>query len=886
MIKQTIKLLALSLLLLLVALPAKADQFGDFGYTTNGGTVAITNYTGAGGVVVIPADINGLPVASIGDGAFPVRIGYHVGGPGGEGPTYLNTNLTEVIIPISVTNIGNSAFDSCINLTNVTIGDNVTSVGSKSFLGCSKLANLTIPNSVTNIGNYAFYGCSSLTSAAIGNSIANIGDGAFQSCTQLTSVTIPNSVTNIGSSVFQSCSGLTNVMIGNSVTSLGDAAFQSCFGLTSLTIPDSVTSIGSSAFQYCGSLTNITIGTNVTSIGDLAFWGCVKVDGITIPGNVTNIGFVAFANCYSLTNVTIPSGVISIGEGAFYDCTNLTAITVDETNPSYSSADGVLFNKDKTILIQFPGGKTGSYAVPNGVASIGKRAFGVNDGSGIYRFYSSCPSLHSITIPGSVTNIGDYAFSHCDGLNSVTLSNGLVSLGIEAFSGCTSLTSLSIPTTVTSIGDGAFYYCNLISVTIPGSVTNFGAGAFAVCLSLASVTIQDGVTGIGNYAFQYCPDLTSITIPGSVINIGDLAFNECTGLTNITLLNGIISIGTSVFSSCTNLTSITIPASVTSISSGAFSGWNTMLAITVDAANASYSILDGVLFNKEQTRLIKFLFGGGGSYVVPSSVTNIESNAFNGCASLTNLTLLNGVTSIGDWAFANCANLTSVTISASVTSIEILAFANCTSLTSVYFQGNAPIAGWEVFGGGVNATVYYLLGTTGWGSTYAGRPAVPQNSQAIVNGMFLFNFNGLAGSNYVIQVSSNLTDWVNLVTNVIPASGGRVFDFPIRSNQSKMFYRALPLAQGQVVLQPGPVDSQDIWTTSVYSYADGTGPGTGGGLNDHRLRVGGWDDEYDSLIQFNLAGLPTNATSAVLYLYCYNLSGGGTPLYFDGVTSG
>ena len=153
------------------------------------------------------------------------------------------------------------------------------------------------------------------------------------------------------------------------------------------------------------------------------------------------------------------------------------------------------------------------------------------------------------------------------------------------------------------------------------------------------------------------------------------------------------------------------------------------------------------------------------------------------------------------------------------------------------------------------------------------------------NGMFLFNLNGPVGSNYVIQVSSNLVNWVNWVTNVIPAGGLRVFDFPILSNKPTMFYRAVPLAQGPLVLQPGPVDSQDIWTSSYYNWSSCAPIGVGGGLNDISLRVGGWGDTYYSLIQFNLTGLPAHASSAVLYLYCDNLSGGGTPMYFDRITS-
>ncbi len=153
----------------------------------------------------------------------------------------------------------------------------------------------------------------------------------------------------------------------------------------------------------------------------------------------------------------------------------------------------------------------------------------------------------------------------------------------------------------------------------------------------------------------------------------------------------------------------------------------------------------------------------------------------------------------------------------------------------------------------------------------------------ISNGLVSFYLNGPGGSNYVVQYSTNLVNWVSLVTNVIPSGGIRVVDFPMQTSPAEMFYRALPISQDPLVLQPGPSDGKDIFTTSVYSYADG-GSGPGGGANDFHLRVGGWGDFYYSLLQFDLSVLPTNASSAVLYLYCYNLSGGGTPLYLDRIT--
>ena len=169
-------------------------------------------------------------------------------------------------------------------------------------------------------------------------------------------------------------------------------------------------------------------------------------------------------------------------------------------NPNYSSEEGVLFNKDKTTLVAYPGGKQGAYAIPNSVTSIGVEAFG------------SCTGLTSVTIPNSVTSIGDYAFHGCSGLTSVT-----------------------IPNSVTIIGEGAFSSCSgLTSVTIPNRVTRIESSAFYGCTGLTSVTIPNSVTSIGDYAFGECSGLTSVTIPNSVTIIGNLAFYQCSGLTSVT----------------------------------------------------------------------------------------------------------------------------------------------------------------------------------------------------------------------------------------------------------------------------------------------------------------------------------------------------------------
>ena len=349
------------------------------------------------------------------------------------------SGLTSVTLPNSVTSIRSNAFKNCIGLTSVHITDIAAwckiafSIGSNPliyahhlYLNGKEIKDLVIPNSVTSIGNYAFYGCS-LSSVAIPKSVTSIGNYAFYGCS-LSSVTIPNSVTSIGSYAFYNCSGLTSVTIPNSVTSIEYGVFEGCSGLTSVTIPNSVTSIGNYAFYGCSGLTSVTIPNSVTSIGSYAFHNCSKLTSLIIPNSVTSIEYGVFEGCSGLTsiivesgntkydsrdkcnaiiekssktlivgsnNTFIPNSVTSIGDNAFYNCSGLTSVTI-----------------------------------PSSVTSIGKSAF------------RGCSGLSSVTIPNSVTSIGNYAFSGCSGLTSVTIPNSVTSIGSYAFSGCSGLTEI------------------------------------------------------------------------------------------------------------------------------------------------------------------------------------------------------------------------------------------------------------------------------------------------------------------------------------------------------------------------------------------------------------------------------------------------------------
>jgi hypothetical protein len=592
---------------------------------------------------------------------------------------------------------------------------------------------------------------------------------------QLTFTTNNGSITITGYTGNPTDLNIPSTTNGLPVTSIGAAAFINCNSLTSITIPDSVTNIGVDAFAGCSSLANLNLGNGVSSIDEEAFYVCT-----------------------SLTYVRIPNSLNNIGIDAFEDCSSLTAITVAPNNLAYASLDGVLFDVSLANLILFPPGLGGSYAIPNSVTNIDTFAF------------EEC-SLASVTIPASLTSIGSEAFFNCIFLTNITVApnnpaysslggvlfdasqanlilfplglggsyaipNGVTNLGAFAFSGCIHLTSMTIPNSVATIGGQAFFGCSgLTNVTISDSVTSIGISAFEGCTSLTNVSIPNSVTTIGSEAFEDCYGLTSLNLGSGVSSIGAEAFYECSSLTSVAIPNSVTNISNQVFAGCSGLTNLNLGSSQTSIGIAAFDQCTNLKAITVAPNNLAYSSLGGVLFDVNQANLILFPPGLGGSYAIPNGVTTIDVNAFYDCSSLASVTIPNSLTNIGAQAFYGC-----------------------TGLLEIYFQGNSPnpTNDSSVFSGDP-ATVYYLPGTTGWGSVFDGLPTVSWNPQVrngasfdVQTNQFGFNIAGSSNLVIVVEACTNLANpvWQVVSTNVL-TGGLSYFSDPQWTNYSGRFYR-------------------------------------------------------------------------------------------------
>ena len=342
------------------------------------GSEAFANCTGALSIA-IPSTVD-----SIGFNAFlNVRNIVYYGSAAGSpwGAMTLNGTIEENFILADSSLTVYTGTD-----TIVVLPDSISSIGQNAFAGNETVTSVTIPESVTEIGDGAFNGCTNLGSVEIPEGVTSIGTETFANCTSLDSVDIPNSVTEIGSSAFNGCTSLTVIQIPVSVTVIGASAFANCSKLDTVDIPESVNEIGNGAFTNCTSLVSISIPVSVTVIGAQTFAGCSSLNSIDIPTSTTEIGNGAFDGCSSLTTIDIPVSVTTIGNGAFAYCSSLVTVQIGE----FVNVNNIKNNAVSTLADES--------------VSIGSRAF------------SDCYSLKVMYLPLSVSTIGDSAFAGCKDL--------------------------------------------------------------------------------------------------------------------------------------------------------------------------------------------------------------------------------------------------------------------------------------------------------------------------------------------------------------------------------------------------------------------------------------------------------------------------------------
>ena len=678
-----------------------------------------------------------------------------------------STLYTSVKIPSSVQKIGKSAFSSCINLAAVHVDNiedwlniafedkyaNPLTLAKKLYVGGEELTGeVTIPEGVKKINKYAFQNCSAITGVALPASVDSVGSDAFAGCENIALVTIDdvnkwckvvfeNENSNplfLGKALFHNGDTLRNIVI-DAATSIKNNAFRNCYTIESVSFGEGVTSIGENAFSNCPNLAKIDIASTVDTLYANTFASCPKLSYIAMDSetigdwftrnknikkvvlgdNVKTISKNAFNGCANLDSISLGLNVDSIGQDAFTDCAMLMSVNIsdvekwcsialvnEKSNPLYFGkkmyVNGVLTTDivvPETITrikdYVFYGSPIVNLSIPESVTIIGENSFkscknlaniDLNVGcEEIGTWFKDMRSVKNVVFGDNVKSIANAAFENCLGLTSVTLGKNITTIPERAFRNCTGLQQITFNND--SIGLWFKDLSTLREVTFNSNVKTIVADAFANCVSLNKVNISDlaawckidfenyASTPLCNSAQLFINGvlLEDLVIPADVDTIAKNVFRGCTSITNVTIPEGVVAVDDYAFCGASSIESISFPSTLTYI--GTYSFYE-------NASLAEVVIPEGV------TELPDYAFAACESLAnieFGSNITSLGYGVFSDCYSLPEVTIPNTVTSLGGSAFENCYELAKVVVGEGVSEIQNATFASCVSLNDITF---------------------------------------------------------------------------------------------------------------------------------------------------------------------------------------------------------
>lgn len=573
-------------------------------------------------------------------------------------------NLTEVTVPEGVTIIGENAFNDCSELKTVTLPSSLQTLGDKAFASCSYLEEIELPVNLKTIGKETFYFCRELSSITLSSNVESIGEEAFSHCKNLkiinvdpanenfqsiegvlynknatrlvcypfgrkdTSFTIPDTVITIGVSAFAGNEEIASVVLPKSVKTICEDAFSGCNNLSSVNLSE-IARMDSCAFYGCESLKSITLPQRLTVFRKNVFDGCILLENINIPSSLTYIDERAFEGCEKLKIGTLPARVRFIGELAFsrtatefanipakattglvpfYNCTKLQSITVDSENEEYMSADGIIYNKDMTVLVFYPAGKTDKrFVVPDTVKEIYSYAFSFN------------AFVEEVVLPDSVEIISNDTFEYCYSLKAINLHSGIKEMGERAFFNCTSLADISVPDGIELIAYDLFGGCKALkTVRIPASVKVMN-NAFSDCSSLESIIVEDG-----NSMYKSKGGVV-FSVDGKKL----LFYPSGKKDESYSIPNGVEIVGKGAFSSVDALKTLHLPFTLRTVEDYWILLCDNLESIKADAFSRYFASVDGVLYNKEITKMLFYPEGKNDKeYILPDTVVYVPRDIF------------------------------------------------------------------------------------------------------------------------------------------------------------------------------------------------------------------------------------------------------------------